>query len=217
MNIQTRRAYDLFKEINVTNQLPWWEWDMSSNKVTVSPLKVQMIGYDPEDFIDVGYQSFTELLHPEDFPKAMKAMRDHLDGKADLYQIDYRIKKKTGEYTWYFDRGAIIERSSDGAPLLLRGVVLDLGPELQRLSHDDAVVEAIKNILPKKETESPIVICTECGKMKIDTSQWIEVGKNFQKGFPAETSHALCHPCIHKLYPDNAEKIIARIEEFERL
>lgn len=215
MKRQIQRAYDLFKTIKVSNQLPWWEWDVVANKVTVSPLKVEMIGYETSDFVDVGYQSFTELLHPEDYPRAMLAMREHLDGKADLYQIDYRIRKKSGEYTWYFDRGAIIKRTEEGAPLLLRGVVLDLGPELQKNSHDEAVVNAIRRRLPRKGSENPVVLCAECGKMKIGKNDWVEVGDNFQKGFPADISHSFCTGCIYKLYPDSAEKIIASIEDFE--
>ncbi|MFP4151971.1 MAG: PAS domain-containing protein [Alkalispirochaeta sp.] len=217
MDRTIQRAYDLFRDVAASNQLPWWEWDFTTNKVTASDLKAKMIGYDPEDFRGVGYQAFTELIHPDDYETSMQAMRDHLYGSAPVYQTDYRIKKKDGEYTWYFDRGAIIERTEDGKPLLLRGIVLDLGPDLHAVSHDDAVVAAIRNLLPKADAENPVVLCSQCGRMRIGGAEWAVVSADFHKGFPAGVSHTLCEDCIHVLYPEDAEKIIARMREFEAL
>lgn len=39
----------------------------------------------------------TDLLHPDDYPKAMEAMKDHLYGKASVYEVEYRIRTKTGK------------------------------------------------------------------------------------------------------------------------
>jgi len=211
------RAYDLFREVAVSNQLPWWEWDFRTNKVTTSPLKAQMIGYDPADFVDVGYQAFTDLVHPDDYEASMDAMRAHLYGDAPLYQIDYRIRTSSGEYTWYFDRGAIIERTEDGKPLLLRGIVLDLGPELDAVAHDKAVVDAIRGLMPKADADDPFVVCSQCGRVRMGPEEWKAVSSDFQSGFPGGTSHTLCNDCIRVLYPDNADSIIAQMRELEAL
>jgi len=57
----------------------------------------------------------------------MEAMRDYLYGRAEIYQIDYRIEDVSGNYKWYLDRGAAIEKDESGKPLILRGIVLNMG------------------------------------------------------------------------------------------
>jgi hypothetical protein len=48
------------------------------------------LGYRYEDVLDCGYEAFTDLLLEEDYARTMDAMRDLLEGRAPLYQVDYR-------------------------------------------------------------------------------------------------------------------------------
>jgi PAS domain-containing protein len=66
----------------------------------------------------------------------MGAMRDYLSGTKPIYQVDYRIRKADGIYTRYMDRGVAIKHDGNGEPLVLRGIVVDLGEELQNRTKD---------------------------------------------------------------------------------
>jgi PAS domain-containing protein len=48
-----------------------------------------------------------DKLHTDDYTKIMDAMCDHLSGKVDVYEVEYRIRTKDGEYKWYYDCGKI--------------------------------------------------------------------------------------------------------------
>ncbi|MDT8298390.1 MAG: PAS domain-containing protein, partial [Spirochaetaceae bacterium] len=193
----TKAIRDLIAAVPTTSQLPWWEWDIMKNRVIAGPQKVSMLGYDPVDFEGAGYQAYTDLLHPEDYVRAMDAMRRHLNGRATLYETDYRIRRKSGEYTWYMDRGAVLEWDSAGRPLFLRGIVLDLGPELREKAHDDAVIRAIRLVLPNAGGV-PVSVCAECGRLRHGTNDWVEVTADFVAGLPAEVSHGLCPDCYEE-------------------
>ena len=67
--------------------LAWWEMDVKTGKVIFNENKVKMLGFSIEKFKDADYTAFTNLLHPDDYNKAMQAMKDHLDGKKELYDI----------------------------------------------------------------------------------------------------------------------------------
>ena len=109
-----------------TGNLGHWYWNIKTNEVTFNPLKVTTLGYDKSEIPEhVTYQFFTDKLHPEDFQKAMDAMRDHLYGKADVYEIEYRIKAKDGTFKWYYDRGRITQYDN-GKPAFLAGIVFDI-------------------------------------------------------------------------------------------
>jgi PAS domain S-box-containing protein len=201
---------ELIATVPETRQLPWWEWDLLSNRVTAGAQKITMLGYAPADFEGAGYQAYTALLHPEDYERTMQAMRDHLEGRAPLYEIDYRILRRTGDYTWYMDRGAILERTADGRPVLLRGVVLDLGPTLRDRAHDDAVVEAIRQTL-SSESGAPMSVCAECGRLRYGEDEWIEITPDLLTGLSMEISHSLCPQCIGLLYPEIAGRVMERL------
>ncbi len=110
-----------------TGNLGHWYWNIKTNEVTFNPLKVLTLGYDKSEIPEhVTYQFFTDKLHPEDFQKTMEAMRDHLYGKADVYEAEYRIKAKDGSYKWYYDRGKITQFNDQGKPTFLAGIVFDI-------------------------------------------------------------------------------------------
>lgn len=110
-----------------TGNLGHWYWDIKTNEVTFNPLKVTTIGYDENEMPkNVTYQFFTDKLHPEDYQKTMDAMLNHLYGKSNVYEVEYRIQTKEGKYKWYYDRGKITQYDDNGKPLFLAGIVFDI-------------------------------------------------------------------------------------------
>lgn len=110
-----------------TGNLGHWYWNINTNTVTFNPMKAMALGYLEAELPEqVGYEFFTEKLHPEDYGKTMDAMRDHLCGKVPVYEVEYRIRTKNGSYKWYYDRGKITSRNMDGSPAFLAGIVFDI-------------------------------------------------------------------------------------------
>jgi PAS domain S-box-containing protein len=104
--------------------MAWWEMDIQTGKVTFDKRKVEMLGYAPDKFLT--YHDFMALVHPDDYENTMNAMRKHLVGRIDKYEVDYRIKASTGEYLWFHDIGSIVKRDYRGKPLLVTGLVIDI-------------------------------------------------------------------------------------------
>ena len=105
-------------------KIAWWELELPSGKVNFSELKTGMLGYNPDDF--KFYQDFTKLLHPDDYELAMNAMRDHISGLNEKYEVEYRIKDSKGEYLWFKDLGQITERNAENSSLIISGIVIDI-------------------------------------------------------------------------------------------
>ncbi|PKP22059.1 MAG: chemotaxis protein CheR [Bacteroidetes bacterium HGW-Bacteroidetes-20] len=108
--------------------ISWWEWDVETNIVKTGEAKYRMLGYAQHEILP-GYEGYTNLIHPDDYPKAMKAMMDHLEGKAEKYIVKYRIRHKNGNYLKYIDKGEIVSRTETGKPKLLVGIVLNISSE----------------------------------------------------------------------------------------
>jgi hypothetical protein len=61
-------------------------------------MKAKTIGYDPATLDSVGFQLYTEKLHPDDYESVMDNMRQHLSGKTEAYTVKYRTQHKAGHY-----------------------------------------------------------------------------------------------------------------------
>jgi two-component system CheB/CheR fusion protein len=102
--------------------LAWWEWYPATDTVNASCKKAEMIGLTPEETGDT-LSFWTTRIHPDDYEKAMDAMRRHLRGDASSYEVVYRMQHRNGTYVSFQDRGRIIERDEDGTPRRLLGTV----------------------------------------------------------------------------------------------
>jgi len=202
---------DLLERVLLDSSFAWWESNIVSNEVTSNDLKLTMLGYDPADFSNAPYQAYTDLLHPDDYERTMQAMRDHLEGRARIYQVDYRIKRSDGNYNWYMDRGLIISRLPDGSPERLRGIVIDLGEEFTAALSDQERVRLIRNALPSTQSgKNHITLCSNCKRLKVGEDDWIKVDASLYRAFPKSVSHGICPDCIRMLYPDLADRLLAK-------
>lgn len=148
-NNNTKKSDERLDLCLSAGNLAWWEMELPSGKVIFNENKAKMLGYSVKDFEDADYKSFTDLLHPDDHDKAMKAMRDHLEGKKEFYEIEYRIKTKNGNYKWFYDKGNVVEKDSNGVPLLVKGIVIDITKIKQ-----SEILEKLSNQILKKLNES---------------------------------------------------------------
>ncbi|MGE4342446.1 MAG: diguanylate cyclase [Bacilli bacterium] len=133
---------------------PWagnlgqWVWYYDRNVVHFNDRKITQLGYDAEVVGHVGFEFFTNKLHPDDYDRVMDNMKKHLMGITPVYEVEYRIQHCDGHYIWYYDRGTVTKRTPDGRPLMLEGIVFDITESkliqqrLVTLSERDALTKA---------------------------------------------------------------------------
>lgn len=123
------------KEKNDTELLsfPWignlghWSWMVKSNKLVFNEKKATNLGYDSDEIpSNIGFEFFTTKLHPDDYERVMDNMRNHLMNFSDAYEVEYRIRKKDGNYVWYYDRGVVTKRNENGEAIVVAGIVFDI-------------------------------------------------------------------------------------------
>ncbi|HRL50989.1 MAG TPA: PAS domain-containing protein, partial [Enterococcus aquimarinus] len=86
--------------------------------VTFNPLKAEAIGYRKEHLPEeVGFEFFTEKIHPEDYEDVMDQMRAHLRGEVPVWEVKYRIQAKDGTWKTFYDRGKVTQRNAENKPL----------------------------------------------------------------------------------------------------
>jgi len=104
--------------------MAWWEMDLPTGNVIFEKRKAEMLDFPPEKF--KRYTDFSALVHPDDQERTIDAMRAHLSGSVDKYEVEYRIKSASEEYRWFYDIGSVTKRDSQGKPLTVAGLVLNI-------------------------------------------------------------------------------------------
>jgi len=100
-----------------------WDWDIVTQEAYFSPRYKALLGYSDQDFPDL-ISSFWTHLHPEDHQWVSTAFKAHLAQKSP-YDIEYRLRTKSGEYRWYRTRGQALWAES-GAPIRMAGSITDI-------------------------------------------------------------------------------------------
>ena len=106
------------------SNMAWWEMNIVTGAISFEKRKAEMLGYLPGNFKH--YNDFMQFVHPEDAERAMEAMRRHLYGTEDKYEVEYRILAKSGEYKWFYDIGSITQRNAKGKAILATGLVTNI-------------------------------------------------------------------------------------------
>lgn len=135
--------------------LAWWQMDCDTGNVAFSDQKAEMLGYPRERFSH--YSDFVALIHPDDCTAAMQAMRNHLEGTASRYDVEYRIRAASGEYLWFRDTGGITDRGSDGRPRRVTGIVVDI-TDRRRMEERLRESEAKSRTLVEHALEGTLVL-----------------------------------------------------------
>ena len=136
-----------FNKVVLEGKATWWQMYLPSGDVIFGDAKAKMLGYPENKFKN--YEDFTKLLHPDDYKKAMKAMKDHMEGKKPVYETVYRIKNKSGKYISFYDCGQITKR--EGKNLTAIGFVMKVDEKedvLKQMKHfKELIIEGEPSIV----------------------------------------------------------------------
>lgn len=106
-------------------QLGTWDWDVQNGTVIFNDWWALMLGY-PVEEIEPSFNFWKNLIHPEDLPKVLDSINDHLYGKTRFFESEYRLQSKSGDWVWVLGKGRVILRDMDGQPLRACGTHLDI-------------------------------------------------------------------------------------------
>ncbi|MCX6266501.1 MAG: response regulator, partial [Bacteroidetes bacterium] len=72
------------------------------------------------------YDDIIRMIHPDDYPHMIAQLQKHLSGDHPNYEAEFRLKAKSGEWRWFFDKGKVVETDILGKPVRLAGVLIDI-------------------------------------------------------------------------------------------
>ncbi len=101
-----------------------WDFDMRSNTLYLSPRWKAMLGYGPDDLCNSA-PDWRRLVHPDDLARVQGQIREHLEGKTEIFESVHRMRHCNGEWRWVLSRAKAREDAT-GRTRRLVGVELDI-------------------------------------------------------------------------------------------
>lgn len=141
--LEQNKLLDRFEMTIKASQQGMWEWDILNNKLNYSPIFMEMLGYEPNEF-EHTYENWRIRVHPDDLEHTEKILEAYFTNATETYQNEFRIQHKAGHYLWINGFG-IAKRDPQGKPTYMVGTHVDVSA----LKKQQEVLEEQKNEFDK--------------------------------------------------------------------
>ncbi|QCP50805.1 response regulator [Trinickia violacea] len=100
-----------------------WDWNPQTGTMYFSPHFKEILGYEDHEMPNVA-QAHQDAIHPDDVELVAANLKAHMEHKRD-YNVEYRVRTKSGEFHWIQSRGQAL-RTVSGEPYRIVGWIMDV-------------------------------------------------------------------------------------------
>ncbi|MFS1440033.1 response regulator [Shewanella sp. 10N.286.48.A6] len=115
-----------------------WDWYLDSEQLICNPAFYSMLGYKPNEFPAL-ISATDALIHPDDRMRVEEYRSAYALKPKGTYEIEYRMRSKSGKYHWVLSRGRAVEFAADGQSKRMLGTHKDI---TRQKSNEVALLEA---------------------------------------------------------------------------
>lgn len=125
-----------------------WDRNLLTGEVYFGTNWQRTLGYDAAYAI-TDEPTFENLIHPDDRAPLREHLQAHIQGASQRYEVEYRIRNKTGDWQWMLSRGQAVSRDAEGKALRIVGTVTDI----TRLKEAEAELQRNREALEQRVKE----------------------------------------------------------------
>lgn len=103
-----------------------WDLDIPSGRLNFDSQWGKLLGYTEENARPHSFEEWARLIHPNDRKRVLRAMHNHVEGKAPEYSAEYRILSRSGNMIWVLGLGRAVSFDREGKAVRVVGVTRDI-------------------------------------------------------------------------------------------
>ena len=108
-----------------------WDWDIPTDRLFMSSKMKTLQGLPANSEVNNRAAWASQVVvHPDDQARLDAALADHLQGRTQRYECEYRVRQSGGGWSWIVSRGRCL-RDEAGRPSRFLGSVIDITAEKQ--------------------------------------------------------------------------------------
>jgi two-component system cell cycle sensor histidine kinase/response regulator CckA len=129
-----------------------WDWNVQTGEATYNRQWAEMLGYSIEE-IEPKVNAWKKFIHPDDAHEVMKILKSHLQGKIPIYEAEFRMWTRSGEWKWILSTGKVFEWDEDGNPVRITGLHRDITKYKQAEKQIQQINEELEKRFLEKTAE----------------------------------------------------------------
>jgi diguanylate cyclase (GGDEF)-like protein/PAS domain S-box-containing protein len=103
-----------------------WDWNIRTGELIFNEPLANIVGHSIKDLKSVNFRNWLDNMHPEDSIRAEDLLEQHFNDELNYFEIEARMKHKSGHYVWVSALGKLVERDDDGKPHRMIGSHRDI-------------------------------------------------------------------------------------------
>jgi PAS domain S-box-containing protein len=149
----------------------FWDWNVKTDEAYFDQRWIEMLGYSVGE-IKPSYDTWENLLHPDDKAEIIKRLNAHFEDEKVPYEVETRLRAKSGEWMWIFSKGEVVERDANGEPVRMSGTHFDISERKRAEENLSEREELFRSLF--EGSRDGIVFVTENGKV-------VDCNKSYRK------------------------------------
>lgn len=109
-----------------------WDYNYETGETYNAPEMFEIFGH-KVGAQELNFNSFNELIHPDDKDKTLGEKIKKAPFGADVFQTRYRVKTSSGKYVWIESLACVIRSPGDGEPLKAIGLCRNIDEQMVAL------------------------------------------------------------------------------------
>ncbi|MFO1033052.1 MAG: ATP-binding protein [Hyphomicrobiales bacterium] len=109
-----------------------WDYDYVTGETYNAPEMYEIFGH-KVGAQELNFNTFNELIHPDDKDKTLSEKIRKAPFGADVFQTRYRVKTATGKYVWIESLAGVIRNPADGEPMKAIGLCRNIDEQMVAL------------------------------------------------------------------------------------
>jgi PAS domain S-box-containing protein len=101
-----------------------WDWNITANTVHHNLRWCELLGLD-DTSLTHELEFFANCIHPADREQVFARVNTAMSADTH-YESEHRMLRPDGSVIWVHDRGAVVERNTDGTPARMLGSIADI-------------------------------------------------------------------------------------------
>lgn len=101
-----------------------WDLDLKSGQLFRENPNPRILADSSARFNSV--DQYLAWIHPDDHEHVRAALKEHVEGRTEFYEVTYRVQAKAGGWVWLLGRGQAVTRNSRGFATRMVGTNRDI-------------------------------------------------------------------------------------------
>ncbi|MFW5837101.1 MAG: c-type heme family protein [Desulfovibrionaceae bacterium] len=182
-----------------------WDYNPVRDEMLLGDRFATLLGYQPGE-LPADFSHLISIVHPEDRSRVLQRFEDYIQGLVPVFEAEFRMRSKSGEWVWILSRAKITERDEQGRPLRVIGAHSDITS--RKLAEQELAA-----------SEQRYRTLVEAAPMLIMVHQQrriVYVNPVGAQGLGADNPENLMGlPLMNLVHPDSLELVKRRLENIE--